>query len=259
MSVLADRSSTTWFRTIKRCSSPRTRLLCFPRAGGAASFFRSWADDVPDGVEAVAVRYPGREDRLFDAMADSIEDMAGSVAEACRGFLGTPLALFGHSMGASVAHETALRLQEEYGTRPAALFVSARTAPGRPHHPFSYTEDSELLEHVRSLGGTAEHTLRDPEVLDLVLPSLRGDYRLVGKYEGTAGRSLQTPVVAYYGTRDAKADRDALACWSDVTGGSFTLRAFPGDHFYLVDNRRELLADLFAHLGHAERGVGAVA
>ncbi|MFJ4013657.1 hypothetical protein [Streptomyces sp. NPDC090026] len=56
-----------------------------------------------------------------------------------------------------------------------------------------------------------------------------------------------------------KADKEALACWSDVTGSSFALRASPGDHFYLVDNRRELLADLFAHLGHAERSIGAVA
>ena len=76
MNILEDRNSVTWFRTIKRCPNPRVRLLCFPHAGGAASFFRSWAEFVPDGVEAVAVRYPGREDRLFDPMADSLEDLA---------------------------------------------------------------------------------------------------------------------------------------------------------------------------------------
>lgn len=260
MSVLEDRdSSTTWFRTIKRCSNPRVRLLCFPHAGGAASFFRSWADAVPDGVEVVAVRYPGREDRLFDPMADSLEELARSVADSCHRFLDAPLALFGHSMGASVAYETALRLQEEHGTGIAALFVSARTAPGRSHRPFTYTTDDELLDHVQSLGGTGVATLRDPEVLDLVLPSIRGDYRLVGDYKGTIGRcSLRAPVVGYFGTQDANADEEAVAAWSEVTGDSFLLRAFHGDHFYLLERRRELLLDLFAHLDHAEQGLDLV-
>ncbi|NBE51944.1 thioesterase II family protein [Streptomyces boluensis] len=251
MSVLAERAGGTWFRTIKRSSDPRLRLLCFPHAGGAASFFRGWADSVPAGVEVIAVRYPGREDRLFDPMADSLEDMARSVADSCRSFLDTPLAMFGHSMGASVAYETALRLQEDFGTRLSALFVSARTPPGyEPHRPFTYTTDAELIEHVQSLGGTDKDALRDPDVLDLVLPSLRGDYRLVGEYRGAAGqRELRSPVIAYCGTEDTRVPRDAVADWSAVTSRGFSLRAFPGDHFYLLEHRRELLMDLFTHIG----------
>jgi pyochelin biosynthetic protein PchC len=245
----------TWFRTIKRCRDPRIRLLCFPHAGGAASFFRDWAGSVPDDVEVVAVRYPGREDRLLDRAADSLEELARSVADSCDRLLDTPLALFGHSMGATVAYETAVRLQQDRDTRIAALFVSARTAPGRPRNPFSFTTDAELLRHVESLGGTAGQSLRDPELLELVLPSIRHDYRLVAKYQGVVGEaSLQTPVVGFYGTRDPEVNREEIAGWSAVTGDTFSLRAFPGDHFYLLDHRRELLHELFAHLDQLRPG-----
>ncbi|MFI5975393.1 thioesterase II family protein [Streptomyces sp. NPDC051452] len=259
--VLEAPDGKAWFRTIKRCANPRVRLLCFPHAGGAASFFRDWADGVPDGVEVVAVRYPGREDRIFDPMADSLEEMGRFVADACRPFLDTPLALFGHSMGASVAYETALRLREESGTSVTALFVSARTAPGQQFpRPFTYTAVSELLDHVGTLGGTDEHALRDPDMLDLVLPSIRGDYDLVGRYRGAVDQgALHTPVVAYFGTRDPHAGREVVAHWSGVTSGSFSLRAFDGDHFYLLDHRRELLADIFAHLEQVGRDLDAVA
>ncbi|MCH0567184.1 thioesterase domain-containing protein [Streptomyces sp. MUM 2J] len=47
---------------MRSCLNPLLRLVCFPRAGGAAGFFRSWVDLIPEGVELIAVRYPGRAD-----------------------------------------------------------------------------------------------------------------------------------------------------------------------------------------------------
>ncbi|MFJ9429418.1 thioesterase II family protein [Streptomyces sp. NPDC101490] len=247
---------TVWFRTVKRCAAPRVRLLCFPHAGGAASFFRDWAGRVPDDVEVLAVRYPGREDRLFDELPSSLEEMGGLVADACGPFLDAPLALFGHSMGASVAYETALRLRRAGAPAPTALFVSARTAPGQEFpRPFTYNEVSELLEHVESLGGTGRDALRDPDVLDLVLPSLRGDYHLVGRYRGAVEKgALSLPVVAYFGTGDPHAGREVVAHWASVTSGGFSLRAFDGDHFYLREHRDALLTDLFGRLEQVGRG-----
>jgi pyochelin biosynthetic protein PchC len=244
----------TSFRTIKRCRTPRLRLLCFPHAGGAASFYRSWADSVPDDVEVMAVRYPGREDRLFDEPADSLEELARSVAWSCDSLLDTPLALFGHSMGATVAYETAVRLQQDRDIRVAALFVSARTAPGRSRPPYSFTTDAELLQHVQSLGGTDGHTLRDPQVLELVMPSIRHDYHLVAKYRGVIEEPLQAPVVAFYGTLDQEVAGEAVADWSAVAGDTFSLRGFPGNHFYLMDHQPELVQAVFAQLDKVGTG-----
>jgi pyochelin biosynthesis protein PchC len=85
---------------------------------------------MPAGVELPAVRYPGREDRILDPLADTMEDLAGPMAQACSALSGAPLAFSGHSMGAAVAREVAQRLGPLMDVRLAALFVSGRRYPG---------------------------------------------------------------------------------------------------------------------------------
>ena len=60
----ADRDP--WFHREGR-GVPRARLLCLPPAGAGAQFFRGWSDALPDGVEVLALRLPGRESRLREA------------------------------------------------------------------------------------------------------------------------------------------------------------------------------------------------
>ncbi|MCX5586263.1 thioesterase II family protein [Streptomyces erythrochromogenes] len=250
MNMPQGRNRGLWFRTVKACSTPRVRLVCFPHAGGAASFFRDWAPFVPDGVELLAVRYPGREDRLHDSLPDSLEELAHSVAQACRPFIDAPLALFGHSMGASIAYETAMRLRERPAPPLAGLFLSSRSGPGQAPQPaLPEATDTELLQHIESLGGTHAQVLRDPELLELILPAIRSDYHLVSRYQNTVGpNKLQVPVTAYYGTEDTRAGEAAVARWSAVTSSSFTVRGFAGGHFYLMGHRRELIMDISSRL-----------
>lgn len=244
---LADR----WFRILKHCPNPGIRLVCFPHAGGAASFFRPWAPFVPDGVELVAVRYPGREDRLLDPPVETMEGLAEPIARACSRFTDAPLVFFGHSMGASVAAEVAQRLQPTYGTTLAALFVSGRAGPGR-QKPSGLAEvsDAELVASVGLLGGTNPQAFEDPELLELILPPIRADYRLIDRYEPpVTGAGVDAPVVAYYGNQDPRVDGHAVEAWSSVTRSTFTTRAFDGGHFYLADQPGALLEDLFTRLG----------
>lgn len=245
-----DRSADRWFRTVKPSPDPRVRIICFPHAGGAASFFRSWADFVPDGIELIAVRYPGREDRLADPPAETMEQLADPIAESCSPFLGTPLAFFGHSMGASVAYEVALRLRARHRAVLAGLFVSSRPGPGQKNRKdFTRTTDDELIEDISLQGGTDPQAFAHPELRELILPAIRADYRLVDGYRALTGHApLDSPVVAYYGDEEADLAPDSVAAWSAVTSSTFGIQTFNGGHFYLVDRYQELLEHLFARL-----------
>jgi surfactin synthase thioesterase subunit len=70
-----------WFRVVPARERARLRLVCFPHAGGSASFFRSWARYLPDTVELAAVCYPGREDRICDPLPERMEDLAAPLDE----------------------------------------------------------------------------------------------------------------------------------------------------------------------------------
>ena len=242
-----------WFRVVKQCPDRHIRLLCFPHAGGAASFFRSWADLVPDGVELVTVRYPGREDRLLHPLAETMEQLVEPIARECSRFQDAPLAFFGHSMGASVAYEVALRLEAIRHTTLTTLFVSGRAAPWQEKKTrgLSDASDHELIQDLQTLGGTEAQALADPELRDLYLPAIRADYRLVEQYKASVSPvPLSIPVVAYYGQEDSDLDWNCMAEWSGVTQSTFDLRSFDGGHFYLAENNnaKVLLEDLFNRL-----------
>ncbi|MGI5507652.1 thioesterase II family protein [Streptomyces sp. CA-106131] len=241
-------SASRWFRLIRGCQAPRVRLVCFPHAGGAASFFRSWAGLVPDDVELLAVRYPGREDRLLEAPAECMEELVDPLAEACAALVGSPLALFGHSMGASVAFEVAVRLAATSGgVRPEALFLSGRSGPGaaRPRG-LADASDEELIKDLVAMSGTNTQVLANPELRELLLPAVRADYRLVERYAAAVrGPVLDIPVFAYYGDQDDHVDADSVNTWSAVTGSTFAVRSFPGGHFYLEHHAASLVADVF--------------
>jgi pyochelin biosynthesis protein PchC len=252
-------SSRSWFHLLPARQQAWLRLVCFPHAGGSASFFRSWTTHLPGGVELAAVCYPGHEGRIKDPLAEYMEDLAGPLAEACERLLDVPMAFFGHSMGASVAYETALRLERDHGIGLSALCVSACGAPGREclSEPVP-DDDDELAREILRMGGTEEAVLLSGEMRQLVLPIIRADLRLAQRYDAHASlEAISAPLVAYYGVADEGLDEQSVNAWAAFTRAHFTLRAMPGGHFYLKDDTAGFVRDLIAQVTPAELGDSA--
>ncbi|MFI6849620.1 alpha/beta fold hydrolase [Kitasatospora sp. NBC_00085] len=238
-----------WFRRYPQ-SDGRTvqRLVCLPHAGGTASAFHGWADHLGGGVEVLATRYPGRQERIAEDCITSMAELAEAVTQALLPFLDLPVHLFGHSMGASLGYEVALKLEREHGVQPAGLYVSARKAPHQVTPRSTYLGgDEAVIEEVIRLGGTEAELLRDPDLYELVMPALRADFEIVGTYRARPARPVNCPVVGYVGDRDEITPAD-MAAWVDVSTASFDLTVFPGDHFYLMDQRDALVRDLAARI-----------
>jgi pyochelin biosynthetic protein PchC len=239
-----------WFRRFTPPSAaPRLRLLCFPHAGGTANYFRPWVAALPADVELLAVRYPGREDRFQEPLVGSAAALADSIAEACGSLIGAPLAFFGHSMGATVAFETARRLTGHLELQ--ALFLSSRPAPGyEVRRGLAAASEAELIADLSELGGTDMEFIKHRDLLDLVLPVLRNDYGLVERYQLAPGAAkLDLPVTCYLGDAEKYVDEVGAGAWAGHTNGRFAMRSFPGGHFYLAQHTRELLDDMLGRLG----------
>jgi pyochelin biosynthetic protein PchC len=243
-----------WLRLVPARREPRLRFVCFPHAGGSASFFRSWAGHLPDGVELAAACYPGREDRIADPLPRRMADLAGPLATACARLPELPMVCFGHSMAASVAYETALGLERDYGVSVAALCVSGRAAPGyeRVREPVPDHDDA-LAREVARLGGT-ERAVLDGELRELVLPVIRADYRLTARYDGDHSTApVSAPLIAYYGLADEDLRAHSVMAWSAFTRAEFSPRAMPGGHFNLNDDTAGLVRDILNQVGVARR------
>jgi medium-chain acyl-[acyl-carrier-protein] hydrolase len=226
--------------------SPRLRLFCLPYAGGGASIYREWGRELPEQIEVWMVHLPGRENRLTDPAVSDLKQLAVDAAIGLQPFLSKPYALFGHSMGALVAFELTRRLRRQGRSTPACLAVSA--APG-PHvakvdNPIHDLPLPAFLRELRNLNGTPTEVFANSELLELMLPMLRADFCAVESYRYQPEHALDCPILTFGGDSDAEVSHAELEAWRKQTTGTFSLRIFPGNHFYLHDNRADLLAHL---------------
>ncbi|MFI2239374.1 thioesterase II family protein [Streptomyces chrestomyceticus] len=218
---------------------PAARLVCLPHAGGSAGFFFPFSQALAGDLDVLAVQYPGRLERHHEPPLTDIAELAGQVVaaltSATAGADGLPLALFGHSMGALIAYEVASELQDR-GTPVQALFVSGRRAAGCPDdiEPLHTLDDEAVVAELRAMDGTEDELLSDPDMLRMILPAVRADYRAVVNYRHRPRPRLTSPVVALTGDSDARVSLEQAAAWADHTTGPHELRVFPGGHFYLA-------------------------
>ncbi|WP_330456382.1 thioesterase domain-containing protein [Streptomyces sp. NBC_00820] len=235
----------TWLRCPRPRPGAALRLVCFPHAGSGAGAFRAWPDLLPPWLEQLTVQYPGREDRFGEPLVTEMSAMAEGVADEIARLDGTPLVLFGHSMGGAVAHEVALRLRRLGLPEPAHLVVSAREAP---EHVVGGTVhlggDAALRAELTRLGGTSRLLFEDPELWQLMAPVIRADYQLIETYRPALDRRLSCPVTAFAAEEDTELTAGQAAAWAHVTDGPFGLRTFPGDHFYLIPHREQVVRTL---------------
>ncbi|WP_024805221.1 thioesterase II family protein [Nocardia sp. BMG51109] len=240
-----------WLREFRTAARPRTVLVCFPAGGGSASAYRALAQQIGDGYTVLAVQYPGRQDRLGEPMIADIEEMAEQVARVLPAGGSEGLALFGHSMGATVAFETARRLEAQ-GHTLTRLFVSGRIAPTAPY-PGRLHEapDAELIAELERLADdpAAVSVLRsEPSIAELVLPAVRNDYRAVETYTFRPGDPLRCHISAMLGDGDPTVTAEQAGAWREHTTGDFELEIFPGRHFYLDEKVPQVASFVAARL-----------
>ncbi|MGC9540859.1 thioesterase II family protein [Streptomyces sp. UG1] len=235
---------TRWLRGVS-APGAKIRLVCFPHAGGAANSFHAWTSLTPPEVEVVSVQYPGRQDRLSEPCAATMEELADAVTNALLHELSgdLPLALFGHSMGSSVAYEVARRLEETPGRTLTRLIVSGRTRPrtARELAPRPAPTDAEILDYVRLLDPEGAALYEHPELREVIMPSLRADFAILAGYRPTRLHRLGVPVTVCGGDRDPACAVADLSEWADVTTEGLEIRAFEGGHFYLNPRKEELV------------------
>ena len=217
------------------------RLLCFPSVGGGANLFRAWK--ALHNVEVWAATLPGRGRRIGEPARDSIARLVDEMTPDVARLTDKRYLLFGHSLGALLAFEMALRLRELGLPSPRHVFVSAFRSPERPNpnREMHRLPDVEFLHELRRYGGTPDLVLNHREMMQLLLPTLRADFKLFETWRYRECPPLDCSITALAGLNDSVVTASEMEGWVRRTRQDFELQLFSGGHFFIHDSHEDVI------------------
>jgi medium-chain acyl-[acyl-carrier-protein] hydrolase len=240
--ITNTRISDVWFKSTPNPQA-QLRLFCFPYAGGGASIFRTWSQELPNSIEVLAVQLPGRENRWREAPFVRLSSLVQRLAQALEPYLDKPFAFFGHSMGALLSYELAQQFRLA-GFSPVHLFVSARCAP-HVQNPYPSLHSLPAAAFIRELSrrynSIPDAVQQNAELMEMFLPMLRADFTMIETHIPRPAAPLDCPITVLGGLQDDIVSQIDLTAWRDYTKGTFTLRMLEGNHFFINHVRSLLL------------------
>jgi surfactin synthase thioesterase subunit len=201
----------------------------------------------------LAAELPGHGRQSAEPPVTSMDEVVAGLLAELSLMPDRPLVIFGHSLGSLVGLELARAVRTRTGRPPVALLVASSnspltgTAPGWIAEAELALPTSEYWQRIiGELGGIPDEMRNDHQLMDLLLPSLRGDLALLAGYQHHPQPALGCAVRAYAGSSDATVTEAGLAAWRRESPHDFELSRLPGGHFFLRE-----CTDLFlARLGN---------
>nr|WP_285846751.1 thioesterase domain-containing protein [Priestia koreensis] len=216
-----------------------------PFAGGSSRSFAKWSNLLVPNIEIIDIELAGRGKRFQEECYKSVKEAIDNIYQILHPvFTGSePYAIFGHSMGGLLAFELCYKIQELNHIPPIAAFFSAKSAPHlagkKKVHLF---EKKRFIQHLFELGGTPKQLLNNEEFLDLYLPYIRSDYKMIETYQFEKRSSLlNIPFHILYGDRD-EIKMNQLTGWKEYTNMTCQLYEFFGGHFFIQSQEKEVVS-----------------
>jgi surfactin synthase thioesterase subunit len=197
-----------------------TALVCLPWAGAGAGPFQSWGARLEGTAGVYGVRLAGRESRQAEPLPTSLAGMVDEILGDLAALPEPRVALFGLCSGALLAFELARALRDRETPELAHLVVASQVAPrSLPDREGGMAlTDDKLLERYLD-----EEIRAEPELVEIVLPILAADMRMVTGYTYHPAPPLGVPVTVVRGAEDDAVRPDELRGWREETSGPVEL------------------------------------
>ncbi|HIW62947.1 MAG TPA: alpha/beta fold hydrolase [Candidatus Stackebrandtia excrementipullorum] len=226
-------------------------VIMLHHAGATAASLLALARGLPSHHRVVLVDRAGRGVRSREKRVETFEGVSNDLVNVVAPFTDRPTILFGHSMGAMLAHELAVELLSR-GTPPSSVLLSG-THPTRSElTDLDLSASHVVADRLERLGGTPPEVLADPALLELAVEIFTDDLLILRTY------TAPTPLPPGTGIRHhlwLGADDPTLSVlddglWRDRAGVAAEVTLFSGGHFFLFENPR--VPDALAHFVSTE-------
>ncbi|MGM7721819.1 thioesterase II family protein [Metabacillus sp. Hm71] len=229
-------------------------LFCFPYAGGSGAIFHHWSKYLHPSIELCPIDYAGRGKRFQESFYQNMNEAIDDLFDVVHPFISkNHYSFFGHSLGGLIAYELCKKVASESCRPPEHLFLSGIKAPNQLRKKkIHHLPEKEFKEELLELNGTPLEVLNNQELMNLFIPVLRSDFKLIEEYEGDQVRAkINTSITALYGDKDNMSRNDMMK-WRDFTAKDSRIICYPGGHFFIREHYKEIIKLINCTL--AERG-----
>jgi medium-chain acyl-[acyl-carrier-protein] hydrolase len=230
----------------------KIKLFCFPYAGGSANVYVRWKKYLHPEIELQPVELAGRGKRIHSPLYRDVNEATEDVYDRIKKDIAhSSYALFGHSLGGTIAYELAQKIAHTNYRQPLHVFISGHGAPHieRPDEKkYHLMRDDQFKKELLELGGTPPEFFESPELMAFFLPVLKNDFRIaetqVCKKEI---RPLDTDITIFLGKEDDMVAEESDG-WKHHTKGICSIHYFEGGHFFLHNESQRLAERISATL-----------
>lgn len=221
------------------------RVYCFPYAGGSASAYSRWRQLAAPGIEVKPIELAARGRRMREPNYKTIDYAVADVFQIIKKeLLEGPYALFGHSMGSMIAYELPYLIEKNGYPGPMHLFFSGRAAPHidrSKKRTLHHLPDAEFKKQMLEMGGTPKEFFDHPELMEVFLPLLRGDFTLTETYTHPVRTTPLTCNITVLSGRQDEDTQEEVEAWHGYTSGSCQIHYFDGGHFFIHDETEKVM------------------
>jgi len=214
----------------------KIKMLCLPYAGAASSCYYKWRYYLDSYIEIIPVELAGHGKRFGEPFYGNFQQAINDIVQIIqREISNEKYVIFGHSMGSILAYESVLRLKDLGRCLPIHIILSGRTPPNinTDIKEIYQTSDQKLLEQLMEMGGTSAEVINNHEIIEMFLPIIRADYKLLAEYIYDEQRIVDCDISVFYGKEDPNTNYYDIKKWDNFTRGHCHYYDFPGNHFFI--------------------------
>lgn len=207
--------------------------------------YNVWKKHLHPSIELYPIELAGRGRRFsecfYSSFEEAVEDIYCFIKEKLDD---AEYALFGHSMGSMLEVELLHRLKQSEHRVPLHAFFSGRYPPHiKKEEKVIYTlPDEEFKNEIFKLGGTSKELMESEELLELFIPILKADYRIIDGYSyNHDGEMFDCGITVFNGREDTEIEQGDLSQWRAYTEKTCRIYEFQGGHFFINDHSKSII------------------
>ena len=221
----------------------KIKLFCFPHLGGSASIYYQWKTMIHKNIEIIPIELAGRGERNKEPFCKNFKELLLDISIQITNNHLEKYAFFGHSMGALIAYEIMYQLLNQGFPPPIHIFFSGSNPPSHKSDIFfKQLNENDLINELKKIGGISETIFEYPELVEVILPIIQADYKVMNTYNFTSQiKKMKNDVTIILGENDSTIIYEEIAKWRLLTIGKCSIYFMKGEHFYINSNLKDLL------------------